>query len=152
MVFLPVDSTMATEPEVDEKAKIPRGNNELVLVVDDEESMRILIKEILENYHYKVITAKDGREAVAKYTERQSEIKVVMTDMLMLGMDGPATIRALREINQKVPIIAMSGLAAGDLDVAGDIGNNVQASITKPFSIGILLKTISRVIQDSAIS
>lgn len=152
MVFLPVDSTTTTEPEVDEKAKIPRGNNELVLVVDDEESMRILTKEILENYRYRVITAKDGREAIARYTELQSEIKVVMTDMLMPGMDGPAIIRVLREINQEVPIIAMSGLAAGDPDVAGDIGNNVRASIAKPFSAGTLLETISHVIQDSSIS
>jgi len=147
MVFLPADSTTATRRKVNDKAEIPRGNNELVLVVDDEESMRILSKEILENYHYKVITAKDGREAVAIYIRHQSEIKVVMTDMLMPEMDGPATIRALREINQKVPIIAMSGLATDELGLAGDLGNNVQASIAKPFSAGTLIRTISRVVQ-----
>ena len=146
-VYLPVDITVAAQQKADKMEEMPRGNNELVLVIDDEESMRVLTKEILENYRYRVITAKDGREAVAVYTERQSEIRVVITDMMMPEMDGPATIRALREVNQEVPIVAMSGLATEDTSLTDDIGNKIQASIDKPFSTGTLLRTISRVVQ-----
>lgn len=149
-VYLPVDITVTPGQKADEATEMPKGNKELVLVVDDEESMRILSKEILENYNYRVLTARDGLEAVAVYTERQSEIKVVMTDMMMPEMDGPATIRALREINREVPIIAMSGLATDSPTLAEGSGHDVQAAIAKPFSAGTLLRTINHVIQGGA--
>ncbi|UCH63503.1 MAG: PAS domain S-box protein [Fidelibacterota bacterium] len=150
MVYLPVGTTVIAHQESDETEEMPGGNNELVLIIDDEESMRILSKEILENYHYRTITAKDGREALAIYRELQSEIKVIMTDLMMPEMDGPATIQAVRGINKKVPIIAMSGLATDEQNLLGDMGENVQASIAKPFSAGTLLRTIHRVIQGKA--
>ncbi|MFC1543161.1 ATP-binding protein [Candidatus Neomarinimicrobiota bacterium] len=146
ILYLPIETISTTRSELDDQVKTPRGNNELILVVDDEESMRILTKEILENYGYRVITAKDGREAISKYTEIKSEIRVIMTDMLMPGMDGQATIRALRKISQEVPIIAMSGLTADGAGLAADIENSVQESIAKPFSAGTLLRTIDNVI------
>jgi len=147
MIYLPVGITVTTQQKADKIEEIPRGNNELVLIIDDEESMRILSKEILENYHYRAITAKDGREALTIYAELQSEIKVIMTDMMMPEMDGPATIQAIRAINQEVPIIAMSGLATDEQNLLGDMGENIQASIAKPFSAGTLLRTINHVIQ-----
>ncbi len=70
--------------------------------------------------------------------------------MMMPEMDGPATIQAIREINQEVPIIAMSGLATDEQNIISDMGKNIQASIAKPFSAGILLRTINRVIQGGA--
>ncbi len=150
VVYLPVHITVAAHEKADEAEEIPGGNNELVLIIDDEESMRILSKEILENYHYRAITAKDGREALTIYAELQSDIKVVITDMMMPEMDGPATIQAIREINQEVPIIAMSGLATDEQNIVGEVRENIQASIAKPFSAGILLRTINRVIQGGA--
>ena len=150
LIYLPVGKTVAAQQKADKTEEIPGGNNELVLIIDDEESMRLLSKEILENYHYRAITAKDGREALTIYAELESDIKVVITDMMMPEMDGPATIQAIREINQEVPIIAMSGLATDEQNIISDMGKNIQASIAKPFSAGILLRTINRVIQGGA--
>lgn len=149
-VALPADSDPTASMVTEEKITVPQGEDELVLIVDDEESMRLLAKEILENYRYRAITAKDGRDAVTKYDEHKSEVRVVMTDMHMPGMDGPSTIRALREINPKVLIIAMSGLGPDETHFSGNIGDAVQASITKPFSAHDLLMIIKKVIQDSA--
>ena len=150
MIYLPRGITVTTQQKADKTEEIPRGNNELVLIIDDEESMRILSKEILENYHYRAITAKDGREALTIYAELQSEIKVIVTDMMMPEMDGPATIQAIRAINHEVPIIAMSGLATDEQNISSDVRENIQASIAKPFSVGTLLRTIDRVIQGEA--
>jgi CheY-like chemotaxis protein len=81
----------------------------LVLAVDDEASVLTMLKETLENYGYRVIAAKDGAEAVAAFTSHKTEIKVVVTDMLMPFMDGPATIRVLRKLDPTLKIIAPAG-------------------------------------------
>eukprot|EP01031_Cornospumella_fuschlensis_P019632 gene19632-24054_t len=68
----------------------PRGNGEVVLVVDDEESVRSITRRTLEAFGYNVMTACDGAEAVAIYAQHRASIKVVLTDMMMPVMDGPA--------------------------------------------------------------
>jgi len=78
-------------------------------VVDDEESIRLITKATLEAFGYKTLLAADGTEAIALYVSRREEVAVVVTDMLMPYMDGPATIRALGRINPLVKIIATSG-------------------------------------------
>jgi len=84
------------------------GEGQLVLVADDELTVREMIKLRLESYGYQAVVANDGREAVALYTERIEKIRVVLTDMRMPRMDGTATIRALRQINLKVKSFAQA--------------------------------------------
>ncbi len=76
---------------------LPLGNGELILVVDDEESIREITRGTLETFGYTVLTASDGTEALALYADKKNEIAVVLTDMVMPFMDGPATIRVLRK-------------------------------------------------------
>ena len=87
-----------------EKAQtdLPIGNGELILVVDDEESIREITRGTLETFGYNVLTASDGTEALAIYADKKNEIAVVLTDMVMPFMDGPATIRALQRMNPAV--------------------------------------------------
>ena len=92
------------------KEKLPRGRGELILVVDDEESIRMLMREILESHNYQVLEAKDGMEAVRLFKKHQSTVKVVITDMIMPELDGAATIRSIRELDDAIPIVATSGL------------------------------------------
>src|SRR6185503_11312484 len=92
------------------QADLPLGHGELILVVDDEESIREITRGTLETFGYTVLTASDGTEALALYADKKNEIAVVLTDMVMPFMDGPATIRALLRMNPKVRIIAASGL------------------------------------------
>ena len=145
-VYLPVEP--AAEGESVERARqdLPRGDHELVLVVDDEESIRILIKQILETYDYDVLTASNGIEAMELFREHQSRIKCIMTDMLMPDLNGPATIRAIREIDATVPIIAMSGLATEEDGLGDGFDRAVQATVSKPFSAPVLLKTVRSVL------
>ncbi|PMB48736.1 hybrid sensor histidine kinase/response regulator [Fischerella thermalis CCMEE 5201] len=138
-VFLPAQQTPESleEPE----KELPIGNGELILVVDDEDSIRDITKTSLETHNYKAITASDGIEAIALYAEHRDEISVVLTDMLMPSMDGLTTIRTLKKINPNVKIIAVSGLASTEkVNAAADIG--VKAFLSKPYTAKQLLQTI----------
>ena len=128
------------------QADLPLGEGELVLVVDDEESIREITRGTLETFGYRVLTASDGTEALALYADKKNEIAVVLTDMVMPFMDGPATIRALLRMNPKVRIIAASGLGAGQR--GGDSAlEGVSVFLNKPYTAEKLLKTLAKVLQ-----
>jgi CheY-like chemotaxis protein len=121
---------------------LPAGQGELILVVDDEDAIRQITRGTLETFGYRVLTASDGTEALALYAAHRDEIKLVLTDMLMPFMDGPATIRALRRLNPNVKIIAASGLTANKPELSG-----VEGFLTKPYTAERLLKAIAEVLK-----
>ncbi|MCM3871992.1 MAG: PAS domain S-box protein [Pyrinomonadaceae bacterium] len=135
------DATRSAMPQTD----LPLGHGELVLVVDDEEAILRITRATLETFGYKVLTASDGTEAVALYAEHRDEVAIVLTDMLMPFMDGPATIRALHKMNSEIKIIAASGLTAGHK--AGEASlEGVRILLSKPYSAESLLKALADVL------
>jgi len=134
--------------EQEEEASLPRGNGETVLVVDDEVSILSITSQTLQAFGYRVLTAMDGAEAVGIYAEHKGEIAVVLTDMKMPFMDGPATIRALMRINPAIKIIAASGLNAGE-DMLKVSGVSLKHSLTKPYTAGTLLRTMRTILDDA---
>ncbi len=121
--------------------KLPVGNGEHILVVDDEASVRDITKQTLELFGYKVSQASDGTEAIAMYAKHRYSIDVVLTDIMMPIMDGYATIRALKKINPELIIIAASGLVADEEIIKTTIGT-IEAFIQKPFTPAKLLVTL----------
>ncbi len=125
--------------------ELKRGNGELILVVDDERSVREITEQTLEVFGYRVVTATDGADAVAVYARRGDEIALVLTDIMMPIMDGPTTIRALMRMNPHVLIIAASGLDGnGGVARAADAG--VRHFLPKPYNAQTLLDTLHRVL------
>jgi PAS domain S-box-containing protein len=143
-VYLPADTKIELEDIEIEHDDMPSGGGELVMVIDDEASIRDIAKQTLETFGYRVITADDGSEAIALYVQQQVKVHVAIVDMKMPIMDGPATIRALRKLDPKVKIIAASGLTLGG-QMAEASTVNAQAVLPKPFTAENLLKTIYRV-------
>jgi len=131
----------ATAVETD----LPLGHGELVLVVDDEESIREITRGTLETFGYTVLIAGDGTEALAIYADKKNEIAAVLTDMVMPFMDGPATIRALQRMNPEVRIIAASGLGTGQRAGEGAL-EGVTVFLNKPYTAEKLLKTLAQVL------
>src|SRR5690606_5539853 len=91
---------------------VPRGMGELVLVVDDEISIRNMSATMLSRHGYRVLTAADGAEAISLFTPRSREIRLVITDLSMPNVDGAAFARVIQQLNPAVRIIAVSGLGA----------------------------------------
>jgi PAS domain S-box-containing protein len=147
-VYLPaMDVSDNPRKEVAVQASLPRGNGETILVVDDEASILTITSQTLQAFGYKVLTAANGATAVAVYAQHQHKIAVVLTDMMMPVMDGPATVHALKEINPSVKIVAASGLNSngGEAKVSG-VG--VNHFLTKPYTAGTLLKTIRAILDE----
>jgi PAS domain S-box-containing protein len=144
--YLPAEPIKVEEPLPVETGRFPRGNGELILVVDDEELVLDVAAKVLQHHGYKVITAPEGATAVALYEEHMKDIAVVLTDMTMPVMDGAAAIRAMKRINPDVKVIAASGLGSkatrGKMEDAG-----IKHVLSKPYTSEVLLKTLQTVIR-----
>jgi PAS domain S-box-containing protein len=126
-------------------APLPRGSGQLILVVDDEESVRQITRRTLETYGYRVVLASDGAEAVAIFGRQRQEIAAILTDMSMPVMDGATTIQILRHMDPDVPIIATSGFSIhSDHIHSRNLG--VQAFLSKPFPGEALLTTLAEIL------
>jgi PAS domain S-box-containing protein len=143
-VFLP--TVLGTQVLPSLHKELPQGQGELILVVDDEATIREITKTSLEKSNYKVLTANDGLEAIALYLQHRNEISVVLMDMMMPEMDGLTAIRVLKQINPQVLMIAASGLTdSSQFNVA--IGTDVQAFLPKPYTLQELLKSLHSVLR-----
>jgi PAS domain S-box-containing protein len=141
-VYLPAIDAQETQsqPVLD----LALGNNELILIVDDESSVRDITGTTLETYNYRVLTASDGIEAIAKYAEQKQEVDAILLDLMMPSLDTITTVRTLYKINPQVKIIAMSGLAANE-QLQNLQANGVQSFLAKPFTAETLLNTLAQV-------
>jgi len=113
-----------------------------ILVVDDEEMDRVLVRAILESAGHELLFASDGDGALKLLREEQLDL--VITDLAMPGFNGLRFIREMREEDFLHPVIAISGWAADQLDLAEDYGAN--ASLFKPLDGRELLKTVDAVL------
>ncbi|MEW6491591.1 MAG: PAS domain-containing protein [Cyanobacteriota bacterium] len=143
-VYLPaLNKTCTSTAEV---LELPTGNGELVLVVDDEAAIRQMTRTCLESYSYRVLTATNGIEAIAHYTQYREDISVVLVDLMMPVMGGATTIHALEKINPQVKIIAVSGLPSNQAVVEVD-GSSVKAFLPKPYTAQALLQILQEVLR-----
>jgi hypothetical protein len=144
-VYLPALVAQHSPPEPHEKTELLVGHGELVLVVDDEQAIREVTRETLQANGYRVLTAGDGTEAVEACARSGKDIDLVITDMVMPFMDGPATIRALGKMNPELKIIAVSGMSdnAKAAELAG--GANLTF-LSKPFTAERLLAQMRKVL------
>jgi signal transduction histidine kinase/CheY-like chemotaxis protein len=113
-----------------------------VLVADDEAGVRRLVARVLSGLGHRVIEARDGDEALARFEEGAEAIDVVILDQTMPGRSGPAVLSAMRQRRPSLPAILTSGYALED-----DVRTHEAAFLSKPFSpdelaglVGELLK------------
>ncbi|VVB53134.1 Methyl sulfide methyltransferase-associated sensor [uncultured archaeon] len=142
-VYLPAIKTEIQKEE--EQLKLYIGHGELILIAEDEGSIREITSSTLKTYGYKVLISSDGAEAVALYAQNKDKVKVVLMDMMMPVMDGYASIRAIHKINPEVKVIAVSGLAEKD-KIAKIGSSHAKAFLPKPYTAERLLKTIHEII------
>jgi two-component system, cell cycle sensor histidine kinase and response regulator CckA len=147
-IYLPSAEAGSLASAQDAAESIPRGNGELILVVDDEPNILQIATATLEKFGYRTATAIDGAEGLAVFAENRSEIAAVITDISMPLMDGPAMLRALRKLGPATRIIAMSGLMNPDQSARIE-ELNVSAFLSKPFTAELLLTTVAEVLNEN---
>lgn len=146
-IYLPADPAAVAEQQSSDLAAVPRGNGDLIMLVDDEAAIRQITRQTLEAYGYRVIVASNGAEAVALFAQNIQGIDLVLTDMMMPIMDGPATIQALRQIKPSVKIIGASGISQNG-KVIKAIGAGVSHFLPKPYTAEVMLRKIDTVLQE----
>lgn len=127
------------------KDDVPSGRGELILIADDEAAVRAITRKTLELNGYKVITAEDGTEAVGLFAQHRHEIRVVITDMMMPSMDGPALVRAIRRMVPDIPVVIWTGRVAEDV-MGSVVRLGVAHVLKKPFRARDLLDALEEVL------
>ena len=133
------------EEQLYQATKMPTFGTETLLVVDDEESIRELAKELLNSVGYKVLTASTGQEAIEIYAEGQEVISLVLLDLIMPEMDGRKCLQELLKISPSVRVLVASGYSANG--PAGEVATmGAKGHVGKPYNVRELLRMVRTVL------
>ena len=144
-VLLPRAVEVAATAAADSVREAPRGDGELILVIDDERAIRDLLAEGLIAHGYRVFTAGNGVEALQIFQQPANEVQLVITDSAMPVMDGTRAISELRKLRADLPII----VASADENTPGTVDWQTLG-IKKPFALEEVLDAIARLLTKSA--
>jgi len=142
-ILLPASKARAVSAPARRDAH-PSGGT--ILLVDDDEILIGVIREILETAGYRVLTACSGREAIEIYDAWEGDIDLVMLDMIMPGIGGAETFRALKKMDPRVSVIIISGYSLPD-EVRELLAQGCRGFLQKPFLIPELFQKIRQVIR-----
>ena len=117
-----------------------------ILIIEDDELFRVMLVDVLSGYGYTVTQAANGDEGLKVFQAQPTDL--VLTDIVMPGKEGIATVQELRRSNPSLGIIAMSGGTAQNAPLYLNLANGLGADRTlqKPFSIDLLRKTVEAVL------
>ncbi|MGB8323114.1 MAG: ATP-binding protein, partial [Candidatus Acidiferrum sp.] len=146
-VYLPIVHEAANRPEKNTALSSPAQRSELVLIVEDEDAVRELAAEFMKSAGYRVLTARDGNEAVGIAVGQSAgdPIRVLLTDIVMPNMRGPELAKCLKAQNAELKIIYMSGY----LEFNKADGEFVEGGffLQKPFSRDSLVFKVDDVLR-----
>ena len=145
-LYLPAQTEAASLAEEKSTKSLLRGQGEQILIVDDEDAVRSITRRVLEANGYRTLMASNGMEAIALCTEKGSQIDLVLTDLNMPGMDGTATILAIRKLNPQARIIVITGAGLNN-ETLSSKELNVADFLNKPFDAPLLLKIVHGVLR-----
>ncbi len=146
-IVLPALTAELPEKPSSERVLLPRGRGEGILVIDDEAYIRDVVASILRYCGYRGFFASNGLEGLQVYRQNQDKISLVIVDMMMPVLDGPSTIKALRENNPSLRVVAMSGMLDHTVFEKDPSLRGVQL-LRKPIAaedlLGVMGATLSR--------
>lgn len=147
-VYLPATPVKMEAPVTEEVLDIPTGDGELILVAEDEDGVRLVIHRMLERLNYRVLTARDGTEALRLYERHGNEVALVLTDLVMPELGGDRLIGELKRRNPNVKIVVMSGYLLGE-EQKFIQAPNIYGWLQKPPRFQILAKVIREALESA---
>ncbi len=121
----------------------------LILVVDDEQTVRAVARQALERYGYKVLLAEDGARGLDIFQREADRIRCVVLDLTMPVMGGEETLARMKVVRAAIPVILSSGFNEAQA-VHRFAGKGLAGFLQKPYKSSILLETVKRVLSQSA--
>ena len=138
-IFMPLDSTAeTTHAEGHEEIKKGSGT---ILIIDDEENIRCMVKEMLESLGYAVVVRQDGISGIEYYKDHYKEIDAIIVDMIMPRMGGGDCVKFLKKLNSNARILISSGYSLVT-DTQQIISKGIAGYIQKPFEINELSQAL----------
>jgi CheY-like chemotaxis protein len=134
-------------PQVSSDVRIfnPTGSKELVMIVDDEDLVTMLAQRVLTDEGYRIVTAKDGFQAIDIYRKLKDQIALIILDFTMPVMDGSDVFEELLLINPKAPVVLSSGFAEQER-LRSMLARGLRGFIPKPYTQQKLLTQIRSVL------
>ncbi|MBN2711494.1 MAG: PAS domain-containing protein [Planctomycetes bacterium] len=142
-IYLPLSHNSQRESVHDHDS--PSQGNATVMVVDDEDVIREMMADMLQDLGYKVISCQNGKEALEHYRSSWQEIDLILLDMIMPELSGSDTFAAMKEINPGLKVIIISGYSLNK-EAQSVIDNGAKEFLGKPFNQAALAKIISGVL------
>jgi CheY-like chemotaxis protein len=143
-VLFPPSTGLAIKPMCAVRSPSSWHGQGTVLVVDDEEPVRKVAAALVASLGFAVLPAEHGMEAIKKVGER-SEVRIVLLDLTMPGMDGEQTLHALQRVAPMLPVVLMSGYSERELSERFE-GKGVAGYLKKPFTRDQLIQRLREVL------
>jgi len=146
-IYLPVmeGDPARNETETNRNAAVPEGGSETILLVDDEEILRDIGKDILEKFGYTVLLAADGESALELYRENPEDISLVILDIVMPGMGGKECLEEILKVNPQAKVVMASGYSINGR-VKEVLDGGARAFIKKPYELKQMLAEVRKVL------
>lgn len=145
-VLFPVANKTAESKQETLAGEPLKMGNGTVLVIDDEESARIVAQKVLSRFGYKVLTARDGLEGIQIFEHNLDKICVVLLDMTMPNMNGERTLEHLRKLHGKIPVLISSGY--DESETFGRFsGQGLAGFIQKPYQPTALIEKLNEILK-----
>jgi DNA-binding NtrC family response regulator len=150
-VYLPIQTNESAEDDSPQQVPLtPWQGSGTILLVEDEDQVRLIAQALLKKLGFTVIEATNGKEALELYQKNDADIILVVTDMGMPVMNGYELFRELKKLRPGLPIIISSGF--GDIDVTSKIAReDIAGLIGKPFSFDKLREVLKSVVEDAGL-
>ena len=145
-MYFPSITADAAETNQQESAA-RKENNETILIVDDEQILREILRESLKDEGYNILAASDGVEALKLYAEYKDTISLVVTDLGMPNMGGEELFGKLQAMNNSVKVIISSGFFEGSTR-SNLLLRGVKDVLTKPYRFDVIFSTVRKVIDN----
>ncbi len=143
-IFLPLVEAVAETPAPQAESP-PAGGHETVLLVEDEDAVRGLMRRALEARGYRVLAAPGGAAALELAAKHGGAVDVLVTDVVMPGMSGPQLADALRRFRPRLRVVFVSGYAEDALGQRG-LADRDALFVAKPFTADALAAQVRRVL------
>jgi PAS domain S-box-containing protein len=144
-IYLPQVEAMTPSPTADDAGARPATGQETILLVEDEEDVRALAREVLERQGHRVLEAGDGVQALQRYEAEGERIDLILTDVVMPRMSGRELVDRVRALRPSMPVLYMSGYTE-DAIVRHGVRDASMMLLGKPFTPADLVSKVREVL------
>jgi signal transduction histidine kinase/CheY-like chemotaxis protein len=128
--------------------EVSTGSGQAILLVEDDESVRLINREVLEELGYRVYVARNGEEALITFSGLE-EVDLLLTDVGLPGMNGRQLAEILQQLKPNLPVLFLTGYAEGAIDRSDFFGPCMQL-LTKPFALESLASQVANMLKNDS--